>query len=126
MLVLPQPGTFKAGAALRPVTNWANYNQGYTSNILNEPVTDSIAYRQSSPIYFAGGLQDNLLICHGMVDVNVHYQDAVELTQRLIELKKENWELASYPLEDHGFVEPTSWMDEYKRIFKLFEKVLKN
>lgn len=126
MALFTQPGTFKAGAALRPVTNWANYNQGYTSNILNEPVTDSIAYRQSSPIYFAGGLQDNLLICHGMVDVNVHYQDAVELTQRLIELKKENWELASYPLEDHGFVEPTSWMDEYKRIFKLFEKVLKN
>lgn len=125
MALFTQPNVFKAGAALRPVTNWANYNQGYTSHILNEPVTDSIAYRQSSPLYFAEGLQNNLLICHGMVDVNVHYQDAVELAQKLIELKKENWELASYPLEDHGFTEPSSWMDEYKRIFKLFEKVLK-
>jgi dipeptidyl aminopeptidase/acylaminoacyl peptidase len=119
------PNTFAAGAALRPVTDWANYNHGYTSNILNEPFTDSIAYRRSSPLYFAEGLQGNLLICHGMIDVNVHYQDVVKLTQRLIELGKDNWELASYPLEDHGFVEPSSWTDEYKRILKLFETTLK-
>ncbi len=125
MAMFTKPGVFAAGAALRPVTDWANYNHGYTSNILNEPFTDSIAYRKSSPLYYADGLQGHLLICHGMLDVNVHYQDAVKLTQRLIELKKDNWELASYPMEDHGFVEPSSWTDEYKRIFKLFEGVLK-
>jgi dipeptidyl aminopeptidase/acylaminoacyl peptidase len=42
----------------------------------------------------------------------------------LIELRKENWELAVFPVEDHGFVEPTSWADEYKRIFKLFTRQL--
>ncbi len=120
-----EPGVFAAGAALRPVTDWAQYNHGYTSNILNEPFTDSLAYRRSSPFYFAEGLKGHLLMCHGMVDVNVHYQDAVKLAQRLIELGKDNWELASYPMEDHGFVEPSSWTDEYKRIFKLFETVLK-
>lgn len=125
MAMFTTPDVFAAGAALRPVTDWANYNHGYTSNILNEPFTDSIAYRKSSPIYFAEGLKGDLLICHGMVDVNVHYQDAVKLSQKLIELHKENWELASYPMEDHGFVEPSSWTDEYKRIFKLFETVLK-
>jgi dipeptidyl aminopeptidase/acylaminoacyl peptidase len=119
------PSVFAAGAALRPVTDWANYNHGYTSNILNEPFTDTAAYRKSSPLYFAEGLKGHLLICHGMVDVNVHYQDAVKLAQRLIELGKDNWELASYPMEDHGFVEPSSWTDEYKRIYKLFENVLK-
>jgi dipeptidyl aminopeptidase/acylaminoacyl peptidase len=125
MALFTQPGVFAAGAALRPVTDWAHYNHGYTSNILNEPFTDSLAYRRSSPIYLANGLQDALLICHGMVDVNVHFQDVVRLSQRLIELKKENWELAVYPVEDHGFVEPSSWADEYKRIFKLFEQHLK-
>ena len=119
------PDVFAAGASLRPVTDWANYNHGYTSNILNEPFNDSIAYRKSSPFYYANGLKGHLLICHGMVDVNVHYQDAVKLAQRLIELGKDNWELASYPMEDHGFVEPSSWTDEYKRIYKLFETVLK-
>jgi dipeptidyl aminopeptidase/acylaminoacyl peptidase len=120
------PEVFKSGAALRSVTDWAHYNHGYTANILNEPINDEIAYKRSSPIYFAEGLKGNLLMAHGMVDVNVHFQDIVRLSQRLIELKKENWELASYPVEDHGFVEPSSWTDEYKRIFKLFESTLKN
>lgn len=122
MAMFNEPDVFAAGAALRPVTDWAAYNHGYTSNILNEPQTDSIAYRRSSPIFHANGLKGDLLICHGMVDVNVHIQDSYRLVQRLIELKKENWEMASYPVEDHGFVEPTSWMDEYKRILKLFEE----
>jgi dipeptidyl aminopeptidase/acylaminoacyl peptidase len=60
-----------------------------------------------------------------MVDVNVHFQDAVRVVQRLIELKKEDWELAVYPVENHGFTEPTSWMDEYKRILRLFERTLR-
>jgi len=119
------PDVFKAGAALRPVTDWAAYNHGYTANILNEPATDSLAYRKSSPIYFVNGLKNHLLICHGVVDVNVHFQDVVRLQQRLIEARKENWELAGYPVEDHGFVEPSSWADEYKRILKLFEEKLK-
>jgi dipeptidyl aminopeptidase/acylaminoacyl peptidase len=125
MGMFTQPEVFAAGAALRSVTDWAHYNHGYTSNILNEPFMDSMAYRKSSPIYYAEGLKGHLLMCHGMVDVNVHFQDIVRLTQRLIELGKENWELAVYPVEDHGFVEPSSWADEYKRILKLFETTLK-
>ena len=125
MGMFTQPDVFAAGAALRSVTDWAHYNHGYTSNILNEPFADSIAYRKSSPIYYAEGLKGHLLMCHGMVDVNVHFQDIIRLTQRLIELGKENWELAVYPVEDHGFVEPSSWTDEYKRILKLFETTLK-
>ncbi|MBR2648731.1 MAG: S9 family peptidase [Sediminibacterium sp.] len=125
MALFTTPDVFKAGAALRPVTDWAHYNHGYTANILNEPVNDSIAYAKSSPINFAGGLKNYLLMCHGMVDVNVHFQDVVRLSQKLIELGKDNWELAVYPVEDHGFVEPSSWTDEYKRILKLFDERLK-
>ncbi len=119
------PDVFKAGAALRSVTDWAHYNHGYTSNILNTPVEDSLAYVKSSPIYFAEGLEGALLMCHGMVDDNVEFQDIVRLTQRLIELGKEKWELAVFPVEAHGFREPSSWTDEYKRIYKLFEENLK-
>jgi dipeptidyl aminopeptidase/acylaminoacyl peptidase len=125
MAMFTTPDVFAAGAALRPVTDWAHYNHGYTASILNEPFTDSLAYAKSSPIYYAGGLKGSLLICHGMVDSNVHFQDVVRLSQRLIELGKDNWELAVYPVEDHGFVEPSSWTDEYKRILKLFETKLK-
>lgn len=125
MAMFTTPDVFKSGAALRSVTDWAHYNHPYTANILNTPATDSLAYRKSSPIYFAEGLKGNLLICHGVVDTNVHFQDVVRLSQRLIELGKDNWEMALYPIEDHGFTEPASWTDEYKRILKLFESTLK-
>jgi dipeptidyl aminopeptidase/acylaminoacyl peptidase len=125
MAMFTTPDVFAAGAALRPVTDWAHYNHPYTANILNLPQADQEAYRRSSPIYFADGLKGALLICHGLVDVNVHAQDSIRLAQKLIELRKENWELALYPVEDHAFEEATSWADEYKRILKLFESTLK-
>ncbi len=125
MAMFNESETFAAGAALRSVTDWAHYNHPYTSNILNSPVEDSLAYRRSSPIYFAEGLQGPLLMAHGMIDTNVQFQDVVRLSQIFIELGKDNWELAVYPLESHGFREPSSWTDEYKRILKLFEEHLK-
>jgi dipeptidyl aminopeptidase/acylaminoacyl peptidase len=120
------PDVISAGAALRSVTDWAHYNNGYTTPILNTPLEDPLAYKRSSPIYFAEGLQGDLLIAHGMVDTNVHFQDVVRLAQKLIELGKNKWEMAVYPVESHGFVTPSSWTDEYKRIFKLFENTIGN
>ena len=125
MALFTSPDTFAAGAALRPVTDWAHYNHSYSGSILNEPQDDPAAYRQSSPIYAAGGLKGALLICHGLVDTNVHAQDSIRLVQRLIELRKTNWELAVYPVENHAFEQETSWADEYTRILKLFETNLR-
>jgi dipeptidyl aminopeptidase/acylaminoacyl peptidase len=126
MGLMRAPEVFKSGAALRPVADWTTYNHEYTANILNTPDVDPEAYKVSSPIEFAENLKGNLLIAHGMVDDNVFYQDSVRMSQRLIELKKDHWELASYPLERHGFVQPESWYDEYRRIDQLFERTLKN
>jgi len=126
MALLTEPGEFKAGAALRSVTDWAHYNQGYTANILNFPETDPEAYKKSSPIYFAENLQDRLVMLHGMVDDNVQFQDIVRLTQRFIELGKTDWDLAVYPVEAHGFRETYSWVDEYTRILNLFNETLLN
>ena len=124
MALFTKPGVFAAGAALRPVTDWAHYNHPYTARILNEPQSDSLAYQRSSPIFFAQGLAGRLLICHGMVDDNVHFQDTARLIQRLIELGKQNWEVAVYPVEPHGFRRNDSWTDEYRRILKLFEETI--
>jgi len=118
------PGRFQAGAALRSVTDWAHYNFGYTSNILNTPQIDPLAYRRSSPIYFAEGLEDRLLLAAPMVDDNVFFHDTVRLVQRLIELEKTGFETAIYPVEPHGFIEPSSWLDEYRRIDALFTQTI--
>lgn len=125
MALFNEPELFQAGAALRPVTDWAHYNAPYTSNILNTPDVDPIAYERSSPIEHAQGLQKPLLIMSGVLDDNVFFQDSVRLVQRLIELEKPMFETAIYPVEPHGFKEPSSWLDEYRRIYKLFEQELK-
>lgn len=125
MALMRAPETFKAGAALRPVTDWVTYNHEYTANILNTPDIDPQAYKISSPIEYADKLQGHLLIAHGMIDDNVFYQDSVRMAQRLIELKKDHWELASYPLERHAYVQPEAWYDQYRRIWQLFERTLK-
>lgn len=124
MALFKAPDIFKAGAALRPVSDWAHYNHPYTSNILNTPEVDPEAYKRSSPIEFADGLQGHLLMTHGMLDDNVFYQDVVRLSQVLIDLEKDDWELASYPLERHGFQRPSSWRDQYRRIYHLFEDTI--
>lgn len=124
MALFTKPQYFGAGAGLRSVTDWASYNHGYTGRILNLPQDDTLSYRRSSPIFFAEGLQDPLLIAHGMVDTNVQFQDVVHLSQRLIELGKTDWEMAVYPVEDHGFVRPSSWTDEYRRILELFDRTI--
>ncbi len=124
MSMFNEPELFQAGAALRPVSDWAHYNTPYTSNILNTPDVDPIAYERSSPIYFAEGLSKPLLINAPMVDNNVFFVDVVRLVQRFIELEKEDFETAIYPVEPHGFVQPSSWLDEYRRIFKLMEENL--
>ena len=124
MALFTEPEHFGSGAALRSVTDWAHYNDTYTRNILNTPVGDPEAYRRSSPIEFAAGLDDPLLMTHGLVDDNVQPQDIFRLTQRLIELGKRDWELALAPVEPHSYTEPTSWADKLHRILDLVEQTV--
>ncbi len=125
MALFRAPGEFAAGAALRPVTDWMQYEHSYTAAILNDPKIDPIAYARSSPIEFAAGLRDPLLICHGVIDDNVLFEDSMRLYQRLIELHKDDFTISPYPLDRHGFSNADSWLDEYKRIYRLFEPHLK-
>jgi dipeptidyl aminopeptidase/acylaminoacyl peptidase len=124
MALFRLPGKFAAGVALYPVTDWAHYNQGYTSRILNgSQLDDEEAYRVSSPIYYADGLQDALMIQHGLVDGNVQIQDSFRLAEVLIELGKD-FDLVVYPVEDHGWDEVPSRIDSYKRMTRWFNRYL--
>ena len=66
-----------------------------------------------------------LLICHGVIDDNVLFEDSMRLYERLIELHKDNFTISPYPLDRHGFTNADSWLDEYKRIYRLFEANLR-
>jgi dipeptidyl aminopeptidase/acylaminoacyl peptidase len=129
MLATRAPDKIAAAAALRPVMDWKNYyatNPGYTAQRLGFPDKNPEGYKRSSPITYADKLERPLLILHGMSDDNVHVQDSVQMIEKLIRLGKTKYfEAMLYPSENHGFVRPESWTDEYERIFAFFEKNLK-
>ena len=129
MLAMRAPERIAAAAALRPVFDWKNYyasSPGYTAQRLGFPDKNPEAYKRSSPITYADKLERPLLILHGMSDDNVHVQDSVQLMEKLIRLgKTQYFEAMLYPSENHAFVRPESWTDEYTRILNFFEKHLK-
>jgi dipeptidyl aminopeptidase/acylaminoacyl peptidase len=121
MALLRSPGRYAAGVALYPVTDWAHYNDGYTSRILNgTPTDDPEAYRVSSPIYYASQLQDALQIQHGLVDNNVQIQDSYRLAQVFIELGKD-FDLVTYPVEAHGWRQVSTRRDSYRRMTRWWD-----
>jgi dipeptidyl aminopeptidase/acylaminoacyl peptidase len=124
MALFLSPGTFKAGSAWAAVNDWENYNAGYTTQRLNTPESNPEAYRRSSPIYFSQNLKDKLLIVHGMVDDNVLFQDAVQLTEKLIREGKDFAHIY-YPQESHGFVRDETWIDAFRRTTEWFDRHLK-
>lgn len=124
MALFLSPGTFKAGSGWAAVNDWENYNAGYTRQRLNTPSLNPEAYRRSSPIHFSNKLQDHLLIIHGMVDNNVLFQDAVQLTEKLVQEGK-RFDQAFYPQESHGFVRDQTWIDALRRTTEWFDRYLK-
>jgi dipeptidyl aminopeptidase/acylaminoacyl peptidase len=123
MSLFRHPGVFAAGISAAGVTDWAHYSDQWTTRILNRPQDDPEAYRTSSPIYHAAGLRDPLLIQHGMLDDNVHFQDAVRLEQRLLELEKD-FEVIYYPLEPHVIAGEPALYDFHRRLTAFFERHL--
>lgn len=114
------PGVFKAGAAFSGVYDWRNYNAGYTDARLTTPAENPEVYRRSSPIHFSGQLQDHLLILHGIVDSNVLFQDAVQLSEKLIHENK-SFEESFYPEENHAFVRDESLQSAFGKAAAFFD-----
>jgi dipeptidyl-peptidase-4 len=116
-----RPDVFKAGASVAAVNDWENYNLWYTAQRFGFPRDNEEAYKISSPITYADKLKGPLLIVHGMADDNVHFQDTVQLIQKLIDNKK-YFELMIYPKERHGFSRDESMITLFNRIVDFFSR----
>ena len=125
MAMFLSPDTFRAGAAFSAVNDWENYNAFYTEQRLTKPQENPEAYRRSSPITFASMLKNHLLMVHGIVDSNVMFQDAVQLSQKLVHEGKE-YEEAYYPEEDHLFVRDETLIDAFRKTGNFFDRWLDN
>jgi dipeptidyl aminopeptidase/acylaminoacyl peptidase len=115
MALFKEPGRWRAGAALRSVTDWRGYTPSYTQPRLGKPSTHPQAYSDSSPIDHAAGLADPLLLLHGLRDDNVFAQDTLRLVEQLIVLGKD-FELMVYPSQGHAYDSGPHWLDQYERI----------
>lgn len=124
MAMFLAPDVFRAGSSWAAVNDWENYNAWYTSERLERPNTFPEAYRRSSPILYSHNLKNALLMIHGMVDSNVLFQDAVQLSEKLLQEGKP-FEHFFYPQEDHGFVRDETLIDAYRRTAQFFDRHLK-
>lgn len=92
---------FKLGIAVAPVTNWRYYDTIYTERFLQTPQENPKGYDDNSPINFAHLLKGKYLLIHGTADDNVHYQNALEMAEALIQRNKK-FEFMTYPDKNHG------------------------
>ncbi len=100
--ILKGADVFKMAMAVAPVTNWKWYDSAYTERYMHTTADNEKGYEDNSPLNFARLLRgDNYLICHGITDDNVHWQQTVEMINALIKANKQ-FETYYYPNRNHG------------------------
>jgi dipeptidyl-peptidase-4 len=92
---------FKAAIAVAPVTNWRYYDNVYTERFMRTPQENGKNYDDNSPINHVSKLKGSYLLIHGSADDNVHFQNAMEMADALINANKQ-FEFMAYPNKDHG------------------------
>ena len=80
---------FRAGVAIAPPTCWRYYDSIYTERYMRTPKENQKGYDEVNPISRAPQLHGALLICHGLADDNVHYQNTAEYVEALVQADKD-------------------------------------
>lgn len=101
LCLLKSSDVFKMAIAVAPVTNWRFYDSIYTERFMRTPQENPSGYDDNSPIHFADRLKGKYLLIHGMADDNVHFQNAVEMTDALVNANKQ-FDFFAYPNRNHG------------------------
>lgn len=94
-------GVFKLGIAVAPVSDWRYYDTIYTERFMRTPQENPEGYRQSSVLTHAHNLKGQLLLIHGSADDNVHVQNAMDVSARLVEANIP-FDMAIYTDKDHS------------------------
>jgi len=115
---------FRAGVAVAPVTDWRDYDSIYTERYLSQPSEFAAGYKEFSAVNSAAKLKGRLLLVHGTGDDNVHLQNSVQFTQRLIEARIP-YDLQIYPRKTHSISGPEARTHLFNRILAHFDQYLK-
>jgi dipeptidyl-peptidase-4 len=124
MLLGQSPGTFKAGVAGAPVTDFRLYDTHYTERYLGTPAENAEGYRLSNVLTYAGAIRDRLMLIHGMADDNVLFTNTTLLIPELVR-SGQPFELVPYPGSKHAALNfRETGVHGWKSILDFFERNL--
>ncbi|HLR33287.1 MAG TPA: prolyl oligopeptidase family serine peptidase, partial [Fodinibius sp.] len=92
---------FSTAIAVAPVTSWRFYDTIYTERFMQTPQLNPEGYRKGAPLTYAHQIKGNYLLVHGTSDDNVHFQNSVEMVNRLI-ASGVQFQTMYYPNRNHG------------------------
>lgn len=114
---------FKTAIAVAPVTNWRYYDNIYTERFMRTPQENGKSYDDNSPMNHVDKIKGNYLIIHGTADDNVHFQNAVEMVNTMIN-KGVKFDSEFYPNKNHGIGGAKTRLHLYERMTRfILEKL---
>ena len=116
-------GTFKAGIAVAPPTDWRLYDSIYTERYMRTPGENKRGYDNASVMTHISGLSGELLIVHGTADDNVHFQNTMQLVPALIKYDK-HYSMLVYPDQAHGISFGHARPHVYEQFVRFFKQNL--
>ncbi len=114
---------FRCGVAVAPVTDWRYYDTAYTERYMRTPQENPDGY-DMSPLHRFQKLHGDLLICHGLTDDNVHFQNTAELVEQLTQANIQ-FEMQTYTNRNHGIYGGNTRRHLFTRIENFLDRHLK-
>lgn len=114
---------FAAGVAVAAPTSWRYYDTVYTERFMRTPNENGVGY-DDSPISRASKLSGSLLLIHGLADDNVHFRNAAEYTEALVQADKDFRELV-YTNRNHSIYGGNTRNHLFRQITQHFKEMLR-
>ena len=115
---------FAAGVAIAPPTCWRYYDNIYTERFMRTPEENADGYDTVNPIARVERLHGSLLLCHGLADDNVHYQNTAEYVEALVQADKDFRQLV-YTNRNHSIYGGNTRNHLFRQCVNFFNQELK-
>ena len=115
---------FRCGVAIAPPTCWRYYDTVYTERYMRTPQENPSGYDEVNPIARAAKLSGALLLCHGLADDNVHYQNTAEYAEALVQADKDFSQLV-YTNRNHSIAGGNTRKHLFRQCLNFFHRELK-
>ena len=117
-LMLRQPDLYACGISGAPVTDWAQYETGYTERYMDTPPENPDGYAGASVLERAAELEGRLLLVQGTDDKTVMFSHSMRFLRACIDAKK-LVDFMTYPMQQHGIRG-----DDRKHLYRLMTRFL--